>query len=67
MPLYDLECPKCGHQEEVFKKYGSGEPEMFCPECSGELMQVDMIRVVSPSNFHLKGPGWTPKYSEGAN
>ena len=39
MPLYDLKCPKCNHEEKnvitTSEKINNGEEK--CPECGGSL------------------------------
>ena len=52
MPIYEYECAKCGHIEEVLQKF-SDKPLRRCPQCSGKLHKL-----VSQSTFHLKGTGW---------
>jgi putative FmdB family regulatory protein len=52
MPLAEYECQKCGAFVEILYK---GEPKTThtCPKC-GARMQ----RVMSVTNFTLKGTGW---------
>jgi len=52
MPIYEYECSKCGHIEEVMQKF-SDKPLSRCPNCSGKLRKL-----MSQSTFHLKGSGW---------
>lgn len=53
MPTYEYQCRNCGHQLEVFQKI-TDEPLLDCPKCQ----QTALSKVISPSNFHLKGGGW---------
>lgn len=58
MPLYDYKCPHCGGKKEVILvKYD--RPKIVC-SCGREMESV-----ISPSAFHLKGGGWTPKSGRG--
>ena len=50
MPLYEYECPKCKQVIEIIAKYDT-IPK--CPLCGEE-----MKKIMSESNFHLKGIGW---------
>ena len=52
MPIYEYECTKCGCVEEAIQKF-SDKPLKKCKQCSGKLH-----RLISQSNFHLKGTGW---------
>lgn len=52
MPIYEYECSKCGHIDEVIQKF-SDKPLTKCRRCSGKLHKL-----VSQSAFHLKGSGW---------
>ena len=52
MPIYEYECIKCSHVEEVLQKF-SDKPLRKCGHCSGKLHKL-----VSQSSFHLKGSGW---------
>lgn len=52
MPLYDMKCNECGECSEVMCKYSELD-EQSCPECGSELE-----RVVSTTNFSLKGKDW---------
>jgi putative FmdB family regulatory protein len=52
MPIYEYECEKCGHIEEIIQKI-SDTPLCTCRYCSGNLHKL-----VSHSSFHLKGTGW---------
>ena len=52
MPIYEYECPKCGHQTEIWQKV-SDKPIAKCELCKGR-----MKKLISQSTFHLKGTGW---------
>ena len=52
MPTYEYRCSKCGRNFEVFQKI-TDEPVKTCKECGGEVQKL-----VSASNFVLKGSGW---------
>ena len=52
MPIYEYECPKCGHQTEIWQKI-SDKPIAKCELCRGR-----MKKLISQSSFHLKGTGW---------
>ena len=53
MPIYEYECKKCGHQEEVLQKVS--DPLLTrCPACGAE----SFVKKVSAAGFQLKGSGW---------
>jgi len=52
MPIYEYECTKCGHQEEVWQRI-TDQNVTKCEHCKGK-----MRRLISESSFHLKGTGW---------
>jgi putative FmdB family regulatory protein len=51
MPIYEYECPKCGVIEVIQKI--TEPPLKKCPDCKSKIR-----RLISRSNFHLKGTGW---------
>ena len=63
MPLYEYECTKCGHKFEKIVKFDSPNPiciialptehEKMLERCDGETKKL-----ISKSNFQLKGEGW---------
>ena len=53
MPLYEFKCPKCETTQEKIQKYEDDPPKCLKMDCDGKTK-----RVVSVSNFHLKGLGW---------
>lgn len=54
MPIYEYKCQKCGHALEVMAKVSDPAPEK-CANCGAENA---MERLVSRTNFQLKGGGW---------
>jgi putative FmdB family regulatory protein len=55
MPIYEYECKKCGTFEHF--QGMSEDPLKRCPECRSKVS-----RLISSSNFQLRGGGW---YSDG--
>lgn len=53
MPIYEYRCASCEHQFEEIQQISDPDPER-CPECDG----AEVRRLVSQSNFALKGGGW---------
>ena len=53
MPLYDYICTECGHKFETLQRV-IDEDLLFCPECT----QPKLKKVISASNFVLRGQGW---------
>ena len=53
MPIYEYRCSSCGHQLEVLQKF-SDPPQVECPHCH----RPDLVKLVSPVGFQLKGSGW---------
>lgn len=56
MPIYEYECPSCGHEFEKIQKF-SDAPVKRCPECGQGVRKK-----ISASAFVLKGGGW---YADG--
>jgi len=52
MPIYEYECTKCGHLNEIWQKF-SDPPLTRCELCQGKIKKL-----ISQSSFHLKGTGW---------
>ena len=52
MPIYEFECKKCGVIKEVLV-LGKKDKKVKCEKCN-----TVMEKVVSISNFQLKGDGW---------
>jgi len=53
MPIYEYRCGACGHHLEALQKM-SESPLRKCPECGKSQLK----RLVSASQFRLKGSGW---------
>lgn len=53
MPIYEYRCPKCSHEFEVLHRKVNAPPPK-CPECGHEPVE----KLVSVTNFELKGGGW---------
>jgi len=53
MPIYEYRCNACGHHLEALQKM-SEAPLRKCPECGKSQLK----RLVSASQFRLKGSGW---------
>ena len=56
MPIYEYECPSCGHEFEKIQKFSDPEVKK-CPECG-----LRVRKKISASAFVLKGGGW---YADG--
>lgn len=54
MPIYEYKCRQCDNVEEVLQKFDENYYEGGCPECGSQ----DMRKLISQSDFHLKGSGW---------
>ena len=60
--IYEFKCPKCHQTIEVEKKLDDNTS----PFCCEESCQVEMVKIISASSFHLKGGGWYKDgYSKG--
>jgi putative FmdB family regulatory protein len=53
MPIYEYRCAACGHHLEALQKM-SEAPLRKCPDCGKSQLR----RLVSASQFRLKGSGW---------
>lgn len=53
MPIYEYECPKCGHVFEEWARSSDAHKDAKCPECG-----ADSPRIMSRTSFVLKGNGW---------
>ena len=53
MPIYEYECPKCGHKASFLEDRDASRRRK-CPGCSRRTF----ARVVSAAAFQLKGTGW---------
>ena len=56
MPIYEYECPKCGHFEVIQKT--SAKALNAKPGCTDPSCPAKAVRLMSSSAFHLKGSGW---------
>lgn len=52
MPIYEYQCPACGHTFEVFRRV-SDSPDGACPRC-----ETQGKRVFSPVGVIFKGSGF---------
>ncbi len=52
MPIYEYQCTKCGEVFEAFQKI-TDEPLGQCKFCGAKVEKL-----ISHSNFQLKGSGW---------
>jgi len=52
MPIYEYRCTKCNNEFEKFQKI-TDDTVPRCEHCGGKAR-----RLISHSNFHLKGSGW---------
>lgn len=53
MPIYEYQCPKCSYLFEKLQKM-SDPAITTCPECSADGVK----KLISNTNFQLKGTGW---------
>lgn len=53
MPIYEYECEKCGHRFELWRTLSQDTKKARCPKDGAACKKV-----ISLSNFHLKGGGW---------
>jgi putative FmdB family regulatory protein len=53
MPIYEYRCAACDHHLEALQKM-TDAPLRKCPECGKSQLK----RLVSASQFRLKGSGW---------
>ena len=56
MPRYDYDCETCEICVEISKSYKDVDREEKCDKC-GSIMK----RLISKSNFALRGDGWHSK------
>jgi len=52
MPIYEYQCTNCGEKFELLQSFND-PPVAICKNCEGEAK-----RIISLTNFHLKGSGW---------
>lgn len=53
MPIYEYQCPQCGHVFEEWVKAADAHGQEPCPQCGAASP-----RVISQTSFVLKGGGW---------
>ncbi len=53
MPLYEFQCPKCGHRFERIQKFSDPDPKK-CPECGAGKLE----RLLHAPAVQFKGSGW---------
>ncbi len=53
MPLYEYQCPKCGHRFERIQKFSDPDPKK-CPECGAAKVE----RLLHAPAVQFKGSGW---------
>ena len=44
MPIYQYDCPNCGHSEEVIRKVDNRDDPFICPECAYPAARVEFTR-----------------------
>ncbi len=52
MPIYEYECAKCHKKKESLRKITDMNLPVTC------VCKHQMKRIISSSQFHLKGHGW---------
>jgi putative FmdB family regulatory protein len=53
MPIFDFQCTKCGHKDELLRK-SSASDTAICPICNTETFS----KMLSAPSFQLNGSGW---------
>lgn len=53
MPIYEYICNECKYTVEFLKKLDDNSQEL-CPKCKS----IYLNKIISISNFTLKGKGW---------
>lgn len=53
MPLYEYQCPKCGHRFERIQKFSDPDPGK-CPKCGAGKVK----RLLHAPAVQFKGSGW---------
>ncbi|MEO7072425.1 MAG: zinc ribbon domain-containing protein [Rhodanobacter sp.] len=53
MPIYEYECPSCGHHFDHLQKLSDADPTV-CPQCAAQPLH----RMLSAPSFRLAGTGW---------
>ena len=53
MPIYDYKCKYCKTKKEIFQKRIE-DKILYCDKCK----KKSLVKLISASNFILKGKGW---------
>ena len=53
MPIFEFECEKCGERKEIIVLNNEFNEIQICENCKNI-----MKKVISTTNFKLKGKGW---------
>ncbi len=53
VPLYEFQCPKCGHRFERIQKFSDPDPKK-CPACGAGKVE----RLLHAPAVQFKGSGW---------
>jgi putative FmdB family regulatory protein len=53
VPLYEFQCPKCGHRFERIQKFSDSDPKK-CPQCGAGKLK----RLLHAPAVQFKGTGW---------
>lgn len=53
MPIYEYQCPDCGHVFEEWVNITNANDKAPCPECGQQA-----VHIISNTAFVLKGSGW---------
>ncbi len=53
MPIYEYQCPKCGHVFEEWVRVSTASDTAICPKC-----EATATHIISNTAFILKGGGW---------
>ena len=53
VPLYEYQCPKCGHRFERIQKFSDPDPKK-CPKCGAGKIE----RLLNAPAVQFKGTGW---------
>lgn len=69
MPLYEYQCPACGHRFEVLQRLGERGDGLACPECGRPRPERKLSTFASTSSADAsagaasgaccRGPGFT--------
>lgn len=59
MPTYVYECPECKKTVDMYRSVEDRDNHNLVCNCvRGKLMQPKLVRIIAPTAFILKGPGW---------